>query len=119
MLSFNISAAMKVNNTDNALNWYLVEHQNFPLFIPPYVHSAHSLYVLPPKLNGKTHFLPLAGPELVLQLLEQTLSVQIGADDELHVQVLQSFFHVDPGLQLGEENLLLELTGQLEGQRPY
>ena len=56
--------------------------------------------MLPLKLKGKTHCLPVAGPEVAVQLVEaeHTFSVQTALPSLLQTQVLQSACQDEPGL---------------------
>ena len=100
----------------NSFQSHLVEHHSFPWFGPPKFQRAQPLYDWPLKLNGNEQTLPCAGPETVRQrLLGQTFSVQVATPEEVQIQVLQSFVHVEPGVQLGEVNSPLEVEGQGEG----
>ena len=92
---------------------YLVEHQSLPWCIPPKVHCAQLVNLLPAHSNGKTHSWPWAGPSTTLHLLLHAFSVQCGVLSRLQVHVLHSTCHVLPGLHVSWP------PGHVLGHRPY
>jgi hypothetical protein len=63
--------------------------------------------VLPEKVKGKTHWLPVSGPDTVVQVevgveVVQVLVVQTCSPKELQTQVLQSTVDTWPGVQVVE-----------------